>query len=225
MRNMSVNLQVLKNPTLSNKVYKEKSSLMTDIKPQEHVYVDDIIFGSTKKEISIEFEKLMHDNQDKYVAEILKKIDFASVKTASTPIETNKALIKNEEAEDGVNSPFDLEAFSDSDYVGASLDRKSITGGCQFLGKRLNSWQSTLLALKTHPMAALVTTLQPWPLLQAINLATKGFKPYKSQNTHTLSNTPQFFITNTNGVLNQTKEDQEKLQDQFEAKKKEGRSH
>ncbi|GJU88023.1 hypothetical protein Tco_1300446 [Tanacetum coccineum] len=29
----------------------------------------------------------------------------------------------------------------DSDYARASLDRKSITGGCQFLGKRLISWQ------------------------------------------------------------------------------------
>ncbi|GKD42607.1 hypothetical protein Tco_1267252 [Tanacetum coccineum] len=37
--------------------------------------------------------------------------------------------------------PFDLEAFSDSDYAGASLDRKSTTGGFQFLGKRLISWQ------------------------------------------------------------------------------------
>ncbi|GKD82791.1 putative ribonuclease H-like domain-containing protein [Tanacetum coccineum] len=91
------------------------------------VYVDDIIFGSTKKEMSIEFEKLMRDkfqmssmgelsfflglqvkqksdgifiSQDKYVAEILKKFDFALIKTASTPMETNKALIKDEEAED-----------------------------------------------------------------------------------------------------------------------------
>ncbi|GJW54255.1 putative ribonuclease H-like domain-containing protein [Tanacetum coccineum] len=90
------------------------------------VYVDDIIFGSTKKELSTEFEKLMHDkfqmssmgeltfflglqvqqksdeifiSQDKYVAEILKKFDFATVKIASTPIETNKALVKDEEAE------------------------------------------------------------------------------------------------------------------------------
>ncbi|GJT62145.1 ribonuclease H-like domain-containing protein [Tanacetum coccineum] len=39
------------------------------------------------------------------------------------------------------DSPFDLEAYSDSDYVGASLDRKSTTGGCQFLGSRLISWQ------------------------------------------------------------------------------------
>nr|GEZ02449.1 putative ribonuclease H-like domain-containing protein [Tanacetum cinerariifolium] len=36
---------------------------------------------------------------------------------------------------------FDLKAFSDSDYARASLDMKSITRGCQFLGKRLISWQ------------------------------------------------------------------------------------
>ncbi|GKF36286.1 copia protein, partial [Tanacetum coccineum] len=79
------------------------------------VYVDDIIFGSTKKSWCDEFEALMKSrfqmssmgeltfflglqvkqkedgifiSQDKYVAKILKKFDFASVKTASTPIET-----------------------------------------------------------------------------------------------------------------------------------------
>ncbi|GJY77015.1 putative ribonuclease H-like domain-containing protein [Tanacetum coccineum] len=104
-----------------------KGSLWTTSGPKSMVYVDDIIFGSTKKEMIIEFEKLMHDkfqmssmgelyfflglqvkqksdeifiSQDKYVAEILKKFDFASVKTASTPMETNKALVKDEEAED-----------------------------------------------------------------------------------------------------------------------------
>nr|GEW52942.1 uncharacterized mitochondrial protein AtMg00810-like [Tanacetum cinerariifolium] len=39
------------------------------------------------------------------------------------------------------DSPFDLVAYSDSDYAGASLDRKSTTGGCQFLRSRLISWQ------------------------------------------------------------------------------------
>lgn len=38
-------------------------------------------------------------------------------------------------------SPFELEAYSDSDYARANLDRLSITGGCQFLGQRLISWQ------------------------------------------------------------------------------------
>ncbi|GJY88417.1 putative ribonuclease H-like domain-containing protein [Tanacetum coccineum] len=194
------------------------------------VYVDDIIFGFTKKSLCVEFEQMMHKrfqmssmgeltfflglqvqqkedgifiSQDKYVANIFKKFDFVTVKTTSTPIESNKALIKDEEAKDidvhlyksmigslmyltasrpdimfdvcacarfqvtpkvlhlhavkrifrylkgqpklGLwyprDSPFDLEAFFDSDYAGASLDRKSTTGGCQFLGKRLISWQ------------------------------------------------------------------------------------
>ncbi|KAI3735542.1 hypothetical protein L6452_15044 [Arctium lappa] len=39
------------------------------------------------------------------------------------------------------DSPFDLLAYSDSDLGGANLDRKSTTGGCQFLGARLVSWQ------------------------------------------------------------------------------------
>nr|GEW55009.1 putative ribonuclease H-like domain-containing protein [Tanacetum cinerariifolium] len=39
------------------------------------------------------------------------------------------------------DSPLTLEAFSDSDYAGVSLDRKFITGGCQFRGSRLISWQ------------------------------------------------------------------------------------
>nr|GFA49238.1 copia protein [Tanacetum cinerariifolium] len=39
------------------------------------------------------------------------------------------------------DSPFNLVAYSDSDYARASLDRKSTTGGCQFLGCRLISWQ------------------------------------------------------------------------------------
>nr|GEV16070.1 retrotransposon protein, putative, unclassified [Tanacetum cinerariifolium] len=38
-------------------------------------------------------------------------------------------------------SPFVLEAYSDSDYAGANKDRKSTTGGCHFLGRRLISWQ------------------------------------------------------------------------------------
>nr|GEZ13183.1 hypothetical protein [Tanacetum cinerariifolium]GEZ13622.1 hypothetical protein [Tanacetum cinerariifolium] len=38
-------------------------------------------------------------------------------------------------------SPFNLVAYSNSDYAGASLDRKSTTGGCQFLGCRLIFWQ------------------------------------------------------------------------------------
>ncbi|GJU04087.1 putative ribonuclease H-like domain-containing protein [Tanacetum coccineum] len=130
--------------------------MISSLGPQRSLYV-----MSLKKEDGIFI------SQDKYVAEILKNFDFANVKTANTLIETNKALVKDEEAEAvdvhlyrsmigssiylkgqpklGLwyprDSPFDLEAFSDSDYAGASLDRKSTTGGCQFLGKRLISWQ------------------------------------------------------------------------------------
>nr|GEZ53417.1 uncharacterized mitochondrial protein AtMg00810-like [Tanacetum cinerariifolium] len=39
------------------------------------------------------------------------------------------------------DSPFDLEAYTDSDYAGASLDRISTTGGFQFLRSKLFSWQ------------------------------------------------------------------------------------
>nr|GFD23778.1 putative ribonuclease H-like domain-containing protein [Tanacetum cinerariifolium] len=39
------------------------------------------------------------------------------------------------------NSPFNLEAYTNSDYAGASLDRKSTTRGSQFLGRILISWQ------------------------------------------------------------------------------------
>ncbi|GJR87087.1 putative ribonuclease H-like domain-containing protein [Tanacetum coccineum] len=49
-------------------------------------------------------------------------------------------------------SPLHLEAFSDSDYGGSNLDRKSTTGGCQFLGQRLISWQckkQTIVATST----------------------------------------------------------------------------
>nr|GEV91113.1 retrovirus-related Pol polyprotein from transposon TNT 1-94 [Tanacetum cinerariifolium] len=77
-------------------------------------------------------------------------------KSASTPIDTEKPLLKDPDVKRifrylkgkphlGLwypkDSPFDLVAYSDSDYAGTSLDRKSTTGGCQFLRCRLISWQ------------------------------------------------------------------------------------
>ncbi|GJX52281.1 hypothetical protein Tco_0280650 [Tanacetum coccineum] len=73
-------------------------------------------------------------SQNKYVGEILNKFGFSSIRITSTPIETNKALTKDEDGED-----VDIHLYSD--YAGASLDRKSTTGGYQFLGSRLISWQ------------------------------------------------------------------------------------
>nr|GEX42587.1 hypothetical protein [Tanacetum cinerariifolium] len=95
-------------------------------------------------------------SQNKYVAKILRKFGVTDGKSASTPIDTKKPLLKNSDVKRifrylkgkphlGLwypkDSPFNLVAYSDSDYVGASLDRKSTTGGCQFLGCRLISWQ------------------------------------------------------------------------------------
>nr|GEU32133.1 ribonuclease H-like domain, reverse transcriptase, RNA-dependent DNA polymerase [Tanacetum cinerariifolium] len=142
-------------------------------------------------------------SQDKYVDEILKKFSFLTVKTTSTPMQTSKPVMKDENAKDvdiylyrsmigslmyltssrpdimfvvcacarfqvtpkvshlhavkrifrylqgqpklGLlypkDSPFNLKAYTDSDYAGASLDRKSTTGGCRFLRSRLISWQ------------------------------------------------------------------------------------
>nr|GFA09419.1 putative ribonuclease H-like domain-containing protein [Tanacetum cinerariifolium] len=152
------------------------------------IYVDDIIFGATNKDLCKSFEKPIKDkfqmssmgeltfflglqvkqkedeifiNQDKYVAKILKKFGLTEGKSASTPIDTEKPLLKDPDGEDVdvhiyrsmigslmyltssrpdimfADSPFDLVAYSDSDYAGASLDIKSTTGGCQFLGSRL----------------------------------------------------------------------------------------
>ncbi|GJY11975.1 putative ribonuclease H-like domain-containing protein [Tanacetum coccineum] len=172
------------------------------------VYVDDIIFSSTKKSLCDEFEQIMHNrlqmssmgeltfffslqvkqkedgifiSQDKYVGEILKKFGFSSVRTASTPMETNKALTKDEDGEDvdvylyksmigslmstqlGLwypkDSPLILEAFSDSDYAGASLDRKSTTGGCQFLGSRKKRFWDTKIPQSGGPPIKVVMRL------------------------------------------------------------------
>ncbi|GKA55402.1 hypothetical protein Tco_0754351 [Tanacetum coccineum] len=50
------------------------------------------------------------------------------------------------------DSPWELVAYTDSDYAGATQDRKSTTGGCKFLGNRLISWQckkQTVVATST----------------------------------------------------------------------------
>ncbi|GJR55772.1 putative ribonuclease H-like domain-containing protein [Tanacetum coccineum] len=186
------------------------------------IYVDDIIFGSTKKELCDEFEKLMKDkfqmssmgeltfflglqvqqkkngifiSQDKYVHEILKKFNYSDVKSASTPTDLEKPLVQDGDAADvdehlyrsmigslmyltasrpdimfvvcacarfqvspksshllavkrifrylkgkpslglwySKDSPLELVAYTDSDYAGATQDRKSTTGGSEYV--------------------------------------------------------------------------------------------
>nr|GEY15555.1 putative ribonuclease H-like domain-containing protein [Tanacetum cinerariifolium] len=87
-----------------------------------HVYVDDIIFGSTNKDLCKAFKKLMKDkfqmssmreltfflglqlkqkqdgifiSQDKYVAKFLRKFGLTDGKSASTPIDHEKPLLKD----------------------------------------------------------------------------------------------------------------------------------
>ncbi|GJR97856.1 hypothetical protein Tco_0270030, partial [Tanacetum coccineum] len=72
----------------------------------------------------------------------LKKACIRAAKERVEDLEGRQQALRAEQQELIVlDSPFDLEAFSDSDYAGASLNSKSTTGGCQFLGKRLISWQ------------------------------------------------------------------------------------
>nr|GEW82651.1 hypothetical protein [Tanacetum cinerariifolium] len=208
-----------------NKKDKNKDRLVVQGHKQEEridydeVYVDNIIFGSTKKSLCDEFEALMHKrfqmssmgeltfflglqmssmgeltfflglqvkqseegifiSQDKYVAEILKKFDFSFVKTTSTPIETSKPLVKDEEATDVdvhlyksmirslmyltasrpdiIDSQFDLEAYSDSDYAGANLDKKSTTGG----GGDSLVWAATTASLDARQNTSNITKTQ-----------------------------------------------------------------
>nr|GEW16707.1 putative reverse transcriptase domain-containing protein [Tanacetum cinerariifolium] len=112
--------------------------------------------------------------QDKYVNEILKKFTYSDVKSVSTPVDLEKPLVKDVDANDVdvhlyrsmigslmyltasrpdiIDSLFELVAYTDSDYVGATQDRKSITRGCQFLGNRLISRQckkQTVVATST----------------------------------------------------------------------------
>ncbi|GKD69923.1 hypothetical protein Tco_1324013 [Tanacetum coccineum] len=74
------------------------------------------------------------------------------------------------------DSPFDLEAYTDSDYAGASLDKKSTTGGCQFLRSRLISWKckkQTIVANTTtkaeYVAAASCCRQVPWIQNQILN--------------------------------------------------------
>nr|GEV22393.1 hypothetical protein [Tanacetum cinerariifolium] len=127
------------------------------------------LYGTIKEEVYVcqplgfedpDYPDKMKDgifiSHDKYVADILRKFGLTARKSASTLIDTEKPLLKDLDVKRifrylkgkphlGLwypkDSPFNLVAYSNSDYAGASLDRKSTTEGCQFLRCRLISWQ------------------------------------------------------------------------------------
>ncbi|GJX18599.1 uncharacterized mitochondrial protein-like protein [Tanacetum coccineum] len=136
----------------------------------DRVYkVEKALYGLHQAPRACEFEKLMHKkfqmssmgeltfflglqvkhkkdgifiSQDKYVTKILKKFGFTDVKTASTPMETQKPLLKDED----VCACARYQVNQKISHIHAvkrifSLDKKSTIGGCQFLGSRLISWQ------------------------------------------------------------------------------------
>ncbi|GJZ02340.1 retrovirus-related pol polyprotein from transposon TNT 1-94 [Tanacetum coccineum] len=125
--------ETLANYLLGNEFKRGKIDQTLFIKKQKgdillvQVYVDDIIFGSTNKEMCTAFKKLIKDkfqmssmgeltfflglqvthkedrifiSQDKYVAEILKKFNYTDVKSASTLVDLEKPLVKDGDADD-----------------------------------------------------------------------------------------------------------------------------
>ncbi|GJT95250.1 ribonuclease H-like domain-containing protein [Tanacetum coccineum] len=107
---------------------------------------------STRKEMCTEFEKLMHKKfQMSFMGPDIMFVVCACTRFQVTPkvshLHAMKRIFRYLKGQPKLglwypkDSPFDLEAYTDSDYAGASLDRKSSTGGCQFLKSRLILWQ------------------------------------------------------------------------------------
>ncbi|KAK1365049.1 hypothetical protein POM88_040610 [Heracleum sosnowskyi] len=106
--------------------------------------------------------------QSKYIKDLLKKYQMEDSSTAKTPMPTATKLDKDETGKKvditgyravkrifrylkgtpnlGIWYPkdtgFDLIGYTDSDFAGCKIDRKSTSGSCQFLGRRLVSWHS-----------------------------------------------------------------------------------
>nr|GEU63950.1 hypothetical protein [Tanacetum cinerariifolium] len=123
------------------------------------VYVDEIIFRSTKKELCTEFEFKYEDvkpaNTQWIKKRLCSKIQIVMMLMFISTVKRNFRYLKGH-PKLGLWGPKDssleLVAYTDSDYARASLDRKSTSGGCQFLGCILISWQckkKTVVATST----------------------------------------------------------------------------
>ncbi|GJT08122.1 putative ribonuclease H-like domain-containing protein [Tanacetum coccineum] len=116
-------------------------SEFTKIHPIEHVQ-------QKKKGIFI--------SQDKYVHEILRKYNYTDVKSASTPTDLEKPLVQDGDAAEipkgkpslGLwylkDSPLKLVAYTNSDYAGATQDRKSTTEGSLDTKPTARLWNEAL---------------------------------------------------------------------------------
>nr|GEU45692.1 hypothetical protein [Tanacetum cinerariifolium] len=126
-------------PEFPNKVYKVEKALYGDIRGTidktlfikkikddillVQVYVDEIIFGSTKRSLSTEFEQLMH-----------KRFQMSSMGELTFFLGLLKRTFRYLKGQPTLglwypkDSPLEMIAYYDSDYAGASLDRKSTTG-------------------------------------------------------------------------------------------------
>ncbi|GKB09832.1 putative ribonuclease H-like domain-containing protein [Tanacetum coccineum] len=93
--------ETLANYLLGNGFHRGKIDQTLFIKKQKgdillvQIYVDDIIFGSTKKELLQQKKDGIFISQDKYVDEILRKFNCTDVKSASTPVDLEKPLVKD----------------------------------------------------------------------------------------------------------------------------------
>ncbi|GJU64676.1 retrovirus-related pol polyprotein from transposon TNT 1-94 [Tanacetum coccineum] len=146
---------------------KKKSSNLIIVQ----IYVDDIIFGSTCQDMCDEFAKIMHDEFEMSMMEMLKKFGLEESKPMKTPMSSDTKLTKDEECESVDSTKYqgmigtthlglwypkgtgiETVVYADSDHVGDYVDRKSTSGICTFVGCCLTSWFSkkqTALGIST----------------------------------------------------------------------------
>nr|GEX06325.1 putative ribonuclease H-like domain-containing protein [Tanacetum cinerariifolium] len=108
---------------LENRFQRETIDQTLFIKKQQkdillvQIYVDDIIFGLQVKKK----KDGIFISQDKYVAEILKKFGLSEGKSASTPIDAEKPLLKDSDGEDQCKKQTVVATFStEAEYVAAA---------------------------------------------------------------------------------------------------------
>nr|GEY32000.1 putative ribonuclease H-like domain-containing protein [Tanacetum cinerariifolium] len=124
-------------------------------------------------------------SQDKYVGDILKKFRH-QVTPKECHLHAVKRIFRYLKGHPKLGlwypkeSPFDLVAYSDSDYGGATQDHKSTTGGCQFLGKRLISWKckkqtvvAMLITEAEYVAAASRCTSKFWGVLRILMISLR----------------------------------------------------